>query len=72
MTAPVRVASALVRFYQIALSPLFPPSCRFHPTCSRYALDAFEAHGLLRGLALTFKRIARCHPFSAGGFDPVP
>ncbi len=72
MKAHVRIASAPVRFYQLAISPLFPPACRFHPTCSRYTIEALEAHGLLRGIVLALRRIIRCHPFSQGGFDPVP
>lgn len=68
----MRIAAAPIRLYQIVISPLFPPTCRFHPTCSRYALEALEAHGLLRGLLLALKRVAKCHPFHAGGFDPVP
>lgn len=61
-----------VRAYQVVLSPLLPPSCRYHPTCSNYAIEALEKHGALRGGWLAVKRIARCHPFRPGGFDPVP
>jgi putative membrane protein insertion efficiency factor len=61
-----------VRFYRRALSPLKPPSCRFHPTCSAYALEAIERHGAARGGWLTLRRILRCHPFCRGGYDPVP
>ncbi|MCL6622187.1 MAG: membrane protein insertion efficiency factor YidD [Syntrophobacterales bacterium] len=63
---------ALIRAYQILLSPWLPPCCRFSPTCSQYALEAVARHGPGRGLALTLRRLARCHPFSAGGWDPVP
>lgn len=61
-----------VRGYQIAISPLFPSSCRFYPTCSEYSLVALDKHGPFLGTWLTIKRIFRCHPGSAGGFDPVP
>ncbi|MEW6595391.1 MAG: membrane protein insertion efficiency factor YidD [Thermodesulfobacteriota bacterium] len=66
-----RLLIALVRLYQLALSPLFPPSCRFVPTCSHYALEAIELHGAWRGSWLALRRILRCHPFHPGGFDPV-
>ena len=63
---------AFVRFYQVALSPLLPASCRYFPSCSAYAVEALERHGAARGTWLTIRRIGRCHPFHAGGFDPVP
>ena len=66
------ILTALVRFYQIALSPLLPASCRYFPTCSAYAIEALERYGAGRGTWLTIQRIARCHPFHAGGYDPVP
>ena len=67
------IAMALVRFYRKYLSGLKPtPTCRFHPTCSAYALEAFEKRGFFAGLALTLWRILRCSPFSPAGFDPVP
>jgi len=63
---------ALVRFYQKCISPLKKPCCRFTPTCSEYAIEAFRKHGALKGLYLSIKRILRCNPFSKGGYDPVP
>jgi putative membrane protein insertion efficiency factor len=61
-----------VRLYQVMLSPLLGGSCRYHPTCSAYAIEALERHGALRGSWLAVRRIGRCHPFRPGGFDPVP
>jgi putative membrane protein insertion efficiency factor len=61
-----------VRAYQWTLSPLIGNQCRFHPSCSHYALQALEQHGALRGTYLTLRRLGRCHPFHPGGFDPVP
>jgi putative membrane protein insertion efficiency factor len=66
------VLKFLIRAYQLAVSPMFAPSCRYYPTCSHYALEAIESHGALRGSWLATKRICRCHPFHEGGFDPVP
>ena len=63
---------ALIRVYQLVLSPMLGPRCRFHPTCSCYAHTAIERYGVLRGTWLGVRRIARCHPFNAGGYDPVP
>ena len=62
----------VVRGYQVLLSPLLPAACRYHPTCSHYAIEALEKHGALRGSWLAARRIARCHPFHPGGYDPVP
>jgi putative membrane protein insertion efficiency factor len=64
--------SVLIRAYQLAISPLLGARCRFYPSCSQYALEAVQAHGCLRGGALALRRLARCHPFHAGGYDPVP
>jgi putative membrane protein insertion efficiency factor len=72
MSRAARFLSALVRFYQIALSPLFGGQCRFMPSCSSYALEAIATHGAGRGAALSVRRLCRCHPFHPGGFDPVP
>ena len=66
------VALWLLRFYQRAISPHLIPSCRFTPTCSQYTYEAIERYGLLRGGWLGVKRLARCHPFNPGGYDPVP
>lgn len=63
---------ALVRFYQLCISPLTPPTCRFTPTCSAYALEALRRYGPLRGGWLTLRRLARCHPWGGSGYDPVP
>ncbi|HYJ86535.1 MAG TPA: membrane protein insertion efficiency factor YidD [Pyrinomonadaceae bacterium] len=60
-----------IRFYQSVISPFLPPSCRFSPTCSEYAAQAIAKYGALRGTALGIRRLLRCHPFSAGGYDPV-
>lgn len=67
-----RAAIWIVRVYQRVISPMFPSSCRYHPTCSQYAVDALSRYGLIKGLCLALRRIARCHPFHPGGFDPVP
>ncbi len=66
------VAMALIRLYQLTLSPLLPPSCRFTPSCSHYGYEAINRFGFLRGGWLALRRIARCHPFNPGGYDPVP
>ncbi len=66
------MAVLLIRVYQRALSPFLPPACRFVPTCSEYAAQALETHGLIRGTLLATGRICRCHPFNPGGHDPVP
>jgi putative membrane protein insertion efficiency factor len=66
-----KAALALIRFYQQAVSPHFPPCCRYQPTCSVYAFEALEKYGFVRGSFLAIKRILRCHPFSRGGYDPL-
>jgi len=62
----------IIRFYQVAISPYFPASCRYTPTCSHYGIEALQKHGFFKGSWMTIRRIGRCHPWSAGGFDPVP
>jgi putative membrane protein insertion efficiency factor len=69
---PARALAGLFRLYQLALSPLLPPTCRFSPSCSHYGIEALKRHGLLAGLWLTACRIGRCHPWGGSGFDPVP
>lgn len=64
--------TGLIRLYQRLLSPLLGPRCRFHPTCSAYALEAIDRHGAIRGSWLAGRRIVRCHPLNEGGLDPVP
>lgn len=62
----------ILRGYQLTLSPLLPPACRFYPTCSQYMVEAVERYGVPRGVWLGVKRLGRCHPFHPGGYDPVP
>jgi len=62
----------VIRFYQIAISPYTPASCRFSPTCSQYSIEALETHGLFQGGWLAIKRISKCHPWGGSGYDPVP
>ncbi|ENO98361.1 MULTISPECIES: membrane protein insertion efficiency factor YidD [Thauera] len=66
------VLIALLRFYRYAISPMLGRNCRFHPTCSEYAIEAIQRHGALRGGWMAAKRVGRCHPFNSGGYDPVP
>jgi hypothetical protein len=63
---------AIIKFYQLAISPFIAPSCRYTPTCSCYAIESVQRHGALRGSWLSLKRILRCHPWHEGGYDPVP
>ena len=72
MRPGVRLAVLLVRLYQHLAPPLMRGSCRFAPSCSEYACEALLRHGIVRGIALTARRIARCHPLGARGYDPVP
>lgn len=67
-----KIPIGLIKLYQIVLSPMLGPTCRFHPSCSHYAIDAITKHGLIKGCWLSFKRILKCHPLNEGGFDPVP
>ena len=67
-----RLLLLLVHIYRSCISPLFPPSCRYYPTCSAYALEAIERYGAWRGGWIALRRILRCHPFHKGGYDPVP
>ena len=70
--AAAQILIALVRAYQLAISPLLAPACRYYPSCSAYAIEALERHGALRGGWLALRRLGRCHPFRPGGYDPVP
>ncbi|NBX36839.1 MAG: membrane protein insertion efficiency factor YidD [Planctomycetes bacterium] len=72
LTVAARCCVRAVRFYQRALSPVLGGRCRFHPSCSHYAVEAIERHGAWRGGCLTVRRLARCHPWGACGEDPVP
>lgn len=67
-----RTLILIVRFYQVAISPMLPAACRFTPTCSQYAIEALRLHGPLRGSWLALRRILRCHPWGGSGYDPVP
>ncbi|HCF1774329.1 TPA: membrane protein insertion efficiency factor YidD [Pseudomonas aeruginosa] len=69
---PTRLLALLVRGYQLFISPMFGPRCRFHPTCSQYAIEALRMHGTLKGGWLALRRVVRCHPLHPGGHDPVP
>jgi uncharacterized protein len=67
-----KVFISLIRFYQVVISPIKPPTCRFYPTCSHYGLEAIKRFGPIKGSLLTIKRIGKCHPLHPGGIDPVP
>ena len=62
----------VISCYQKCISPLLPPTCRFYPTCSEYAKEAFKKYGVIKGFWLSVKRVGRCHPYNKGGYDPVP
>jgi putative membrane protein insertion efficiency factor len=68
----LKLLVGLVRFYQLAISPLFPSTCRYAPTCSNYMVEALKIHGPWKGLILGLKRIKSCHPWGGSGYDPVP
>ncbi len=72
MSPPARILLLLIAFYRRAISPLLGPHCRYAPSCSEYAAEAIRTHGAIRGSWLAATRVARCHPWSAGGVDPVP
>ena len=72
LRTPQKLLIVLVRGYQRFISPGLPPSCRFYPSCSQYALEALQRHGALKGTLLAARRLTRCHPFNPGGDDPVP
>jgi putative membrane protein insertion efficiency factor len=67
-----RLLILLIRGYQVTISPLLPPACRYNPTCSQYAAEALQRHGAMKGSWLATRRILKCHPLRAGGYDPVP
>ena len=68
----VRLSLGLIRLYQVVISPVLPPVCRYYPSCSAYGYDAIQTYGIWQGGWLTMRRLARCHPFQPGGYDPVP
>ena len=68
----MKILLLLIKAYRSFISPLFPPTCRFQPTCSQYALEAIAQYGTFKGGWLAIKRILRCHPFHPGGYDPIP
>jgi len=71
MKIAASLAMTILRIYKYAISPILPPSCRFTPTCSEYAIEAIAKYGIFKGARMGFKRLMRCHPFNSGGYDPV-
>ncbi|MBU3003462.1 membrane protein insertion efficiency factor YidD [Paraglaciecola arctica] len=67
-----KIPIGIIRLYQMVLSPMLGPTCRFHPSCSHYAIDAIVKHGIIKGSWLSMQRILKCHPLNDGGYDPVP
>jgi putative membrane protein insertion efficiency factor len=67
-----KIPIGIIKLYQTVLSPMLGPTCRFHPSCSHYAIDAITEHGMIKGCWLSIKRILKCHPLNDGGYDPVP
>ncbi|MCF2947201.1 membrane protein insertion efficiency factor YidD [Paraglaciecola aquimarina] len=67
-----KIPIGIIKFYQIVISPMLGPTCRFHPSCSYYAISAITQHGIIKGSWLSIKRISKCHPLHSGGNDPVP
>lgn len=72
MTVSKKIIISIIKLYKFAISPIFPSSCRFYPTCSSYSIEAIEKFGVGKGSILAVKRILKCHPFHPGGYDPVP
>lgn len=71
-TALRKIPIGIIKLYQLVLSPMLGPTCRFHPSCSHYAIGAISEHGMIKGSSLSVKRILKCHPLNDGGYDPVP
>ena len=67
-----KIPVGIIKIYQMVFSPMLGPTCRFHPSCSYYAIDAITQHGLIKGCWLSLKRVLKCHPLNDGGYDPVP
>ena len=67
-----RIFIAIIKAYQVCISPILGPHCRFSPTCSQYAIEAIQTYGIIKGAGLSLQRIFKCHPLHSGGYDPVP